>query len=570
MIFDVFKEFTVRVANRRSEFTVCLPKSVRYPFSFGARKARVNSPGRYDVNPEPIQEPAAPVPPTTAGMTTKVVKGSLWTLAGQVAPLGVSLFTTPFVIRLLGSEGYGVLILVGLIPTYFAFADLGMGIASTKFASEAYAAGDGKREASTVHTAAAMSFILSVPVAALIFIFSNTAVGLFNVPEHLRGEANLALKIASVTFVLNFLNSIFNTPQLTRLRMDLNTFVSSGFRMLGLIATPITIYLGGGIAGAVTVLLAVSILTLAANIAVSGKLLRELFTFTLNRNAIRPMLKFGRAMALAAIASAIIINVEKIALPSLTSVKELAYYSVAFTLAFMMTLFSVAMAQSLIPAFSQLQGESKRSELSALYSRAIRMNLIWLAPVLVVLGIFGEFLITIWAGKEFGVNSGLPFNILLVGVGFHVVSTPARAAMLASGRSDVIAKVGWAEITPYIIFVVFLTNRYGGAGAAAAWSIRAIFDAMLSFYLVYRISRVTYMIRGKIAYLVGVGIVLVPLMISAFFETSYFLVALFLVIAISLYGIIIRQRFLYPEEVTYIKAYLRKFAIFNKIISDAR
>ena len=29
------------------------------------------------------------VPPSTAGMTTKVVKGSLWTLAGQVAPLAV-------------------------------------------------------------------------------------------------------------------------------------------------------------------------------------------------------------------------------------------------------------------------------------------------------------------------------------------------------------------------------------------------------------------------------------------------------------------------------------------------
>jgi len=48
-------------------------------------------------------------------MTTKVVKGSLWTLAGQVAPLGVSLVTMPFVIRMLGAESGGVLILVGLI-----------------------------------------------------------------------------------------------------------------------------------------------------------------------------------------------------------------------------------------------------------------------------------------------------------------------------------------------------------------------------------------------------------------------------------------------------------------------
>ncbi|MBK7801073.1 MAG: oligosaccharide flippase family protein [Chloracidobacterium sp.] len=119
-------------------------------------------------------------------MTTKVVKGSLWTLAGQVAPLGVSLFTTPFVIRLLGSEGYGVLILVGLIPTYFAFADFGMGIASTKFASEAYAAGDSEKEARTVRTAALIALIVSLPVAAAIFIFSNAAIAAFNVPAHLQ------------------------------------------------------------------------------------------------------------------------------------------------------------------------------------------------------------------------------------------------------------------------------------------------------------------------------------------------------------------------------------------------
>ncbi len=47
-------------------------------------------------------------------MTTKVVKGSLWTLIGQVAPLAVSFVTMPFTIRLLGAEGYGVLILVAL------------------------------------------------------------------------------------------------------------------------------------------------------------------------------------------------------------------------------------------------------------------------------------------------------------------------------------------------------------------------------------------------------------------------------------------------------------------------
>src|SRR4029079_17936834 len=114
-------------------------------------------------NPENLIGAAAvsegPAAPSTAGMTTKVVKGSLWTLAGQVAPIAFSFVATPFTIRLLGAEGYGVLILVGLIPSYLGFADFGMGLGSTKFASEAYAAGDGEREARIVRTAALIAFL---------------------------------------------------------------------------------------------------------------------------------------------------------------------------------------------------------------------------------------------------------------------------------------------------------------------------------------------------------------------------------------------------------------------------
>jgi len=38
--------------------------------------------------------------PSTVGMTTMVVKGSVWTLAGQVLPMFASLVTAPIIIRL--------------------------------------------------------------------------------------------------------------------------------------------------------------------------------------------------------------------------------------------------------------------------------------------------------------------------------------------------------------------------------------------------------------------------------------------------------------------------------------
>src|SRR5439155_14311943 len=123
------------------------------------------------INESVISETDVTAVPSATGITTKVLKGSIWTLAGQVSPMAVSLFTTPFVIRFLGSEQYGVLVLVGLIPAYFAFADLGMGIASTKFASEAYSQGDNTKEAETVWTAAMIASASSIIIGMPIFLF---------------------------------------------------------------------------------------------------------------------------------------------------------------------------------------------------------------------------------------------------------------------------------------------------------------------------------------------------------------------------------------------------------------
>lgn len=424
-------------------------------------------------------------------MTIKVVKGSLWTLAGQVAPLMVSLITTPISIRLLGAESYGVLILVGLIPTYFAFADLGMGLAATKFGSQAFSNSDLIGENKVIWTATVWGLIGSLPVASLLILLSTRTVDVLNIPSHLAMEAAVAIRIASVTFVISAVNAILSASQYARLRMDIVTLLNTVPRILGLVGTPLVLYFGLGIVGVTIILLVASLMTLTGNLLFLRIFLKQNFTPSFDKKVARSMIRFGLMVAVAGIATAIITNIEKLAIPSLTSVEQLAYYSVAFTIAFMMTLFSVSMAQSLIPAFSQLQGRSDRSLLSSLYNRAIKLNLIWISPLLTVLAIFGDVLIGLWAGADFGENGATAFRILLLGVGAHVISTPARAALMASGRSDIMAKVAWAELLPYILVVAGSTYQYGAAGAASAWSLRTIIDAVLSFIIVGKINELS-------------------------------------------------------------------------------
>lgn len=427
-----------------------------------------------------IIEPDKPVnqPPSTAGMTTKVVKGSLWTLAGHIGPSVVALVSTPFVIRMLGAEKYGVLILVGLIPSYLGFADFGMSIASTKFASESYAEGDFRREARIVRTAALVALCSSLPSAIVLFVFSSLVVALFSVPEHLQTEAALALKIAAVTFVLHIMNGIFNSPQLTRLRMDTNAWVTSGFRILGLLATPLAVYYWG-VVGAVTVLMFANLLILGGHLFFFSRLSNHFFEFTFDFSSVKPMLQFGLALVGGGIAVAFLINIEKLILTKLTSVEMLAYYSVAATFALLATTFTGAMVQSLIPAFTQLIGRRRTGEFDLLFWRMTRLNSVWIPPAIAALFIIAEPFFSVWAGADFGLNSTPPFYILIAGLSVHLMALIPYCALIAAGKTGLVAKLYWFELVVFTCVTLILIYFFGIIGAALAWSVRGIFEGVM-------------------------------------------------------------------------------------------
>lgn len=512
--------------------------------------------------------PAAPAVtteiPSTQGMTTRVFKGSLWTLAGQALPFAASFFTLPFVIRFLGAEAYGVYVLVTLIPSYFLFADFGMSIGSTKFGSEAFAGGSREEEGKIVRTAALISLLTSLPVAAGIFVFSSFIVRWAGVPEYLLSEASFALKIVSISFVLNFLSSIFNTPQLSRLRMDLNTLVNAGFRILGMTALPAVLYLGGGVVEAVLVWMIVNILIFCGHLFVSGMLLNELFQFSISRKIIKPLLKFGGALVFSVIATILLVNSEKIILARVASVEALAYYSVAFTLANMATMFTTAMVQSLIPAFSQLLKSDKKAELNNLFLRTLRINIIGLIPAVLILFVVAKPFFTIWAGENFGRESSAPFYILLFGLFFNIIAYIPHSILMAAGRTDIFAKIYWIELFPYLLAAALLTYKFGAVGAAAAWSLRVIIDAGIIVWFSKKITGVSLsLFQGKGYAFTPLFLLLLPPILVVFFFGSYSLLLVFLVpTCVIIYLIIVWNKFLVYEEKVWISS--RISAVFNR------
>lgn len=410
----------------------------------------------------------------------QVAHGSLWSLLGQVLPLLASLLATPLVIRLLGAEAYGVLSLINLLIGYLAFSDLGMGTASTRFGAEAHAQQDDAAEARVVWTALLLSLVPALTLAGALAVFAQPLLErALRLPPHLQFAGVWTLRLAALGFVGRCLAAVLNTPQLVRLQIRLNATLTASFGVGQIALVPLVLWLGGGLIGAGVVLAATGLLLALSHALCSARLLPALRQPRLDRALLPSLLRFGGALVLSQLANLLLANGEKLVLTRVASVKVLAYYSVAFTLASLLTVAPTALGQALLPAFTRLLARQAHDELQQLYQRALRATLLLAPPIVLVMASTAQPFITLWAGAEFGRESIGPFYVLLAGLIVNILAYVPFNLVIAAGQTHLLARYYWLELLPYLLTAGLLAQRFGALGAALAWSLRTLVDALL-------------------------------------------------------------------------------------------
>ncbi len=494
---------------------------------------------------------SAVAPQRPAGLTTRVVRGSIWNLGGQGATLLATLVATPFVIRLLGAELYGLLALISVLIGYFAFADLGMGWASTRFASAAHANGDEQGEATVVWTALVLAALPSLLFSAVLVIGARPLiVDVLRLPPHLHETAVIALRIAAVGFVARALAGVLNTPELVRLRMDLLVLVNVGTLIPQILLVPIVLYFGAGLPGAVALIAGAGLISALLHFWVGLRLFPSLRRPRFTSELVKPLVQFGWPMVISGLAGMALSNADRLLLSRYGSVRDLAYYAVALNLALMLAQAPMAMVQSLMPAFSQLQANPDRTALRELYRRSLRGTLYWVAPAAVFICVIARPFFTSWAGPEFGRESTVLLYLLAAGLVCEVMAYVPYTLLMALGRSDLIARLQVGVLIPYLIVAAFAIRWYGAVGAAAVWSLRAIVSTVSFSIVVHRISgfRFSPLPVNVSGYLGAMAVLIVPVLIACWFSSSDVVRLGVAIIALAVHGGMILGYVLTAEE----------------------
>jgi O-antigen/teichoic acid export membrane protein len=401
-----------------------------------------------------------------------------------------SFLITPFTLRLFGPEQYGIWAILTTIVTYFGFADLGMGTASTRFATEAHNQGDSQREADVVWTSLLIGFV-SAGLLALLLAFTARPIiaALVHGSAQLEQQATSALRIAGLVFLGYVLSNVLNTTELVRLRIGLFSAITTVAAILQIAGVPIVLKLGGGLVGATATMACAALCTALVHGLMSGWLFPGFWRGKVQVALIRPLLLFGGPLVFSYFAEMALLASDKLVLARVAGPRAVAHYAVAASFAALLAIVPQALSRAMIPAFGRYLAVDDKASLNTFFARAIRGNILWLAPAVLGGWIICRPFLSLWAGAEYGRESWAPALILLVGCAIDAVSLLPARLLAASGKTRTLAFLYAIQVPAFLLAAFLMGVKYGVVGVAIAWTLRAVVNSLMLFRKTKPIAR---------------------------------------------------------------------------------
>ena len=413
-------------------------------------------------------------------LTDGLARNTFFNAAGLVWAILLSFVATPYIIRGLTTEGYGVFSIAMLIAGYAGALSGPMATGSVRFMAQAY----GKQMYQEFKVAAFAGVILSTGLAlvasAVIVLFSPRLPGWFKVSEGLQPDAIMAFQLAAVGFVLSSLAAALQGIPTAMRRYDMFNVVKVIVATTRILAILLALYLGTGLVGAVIGQLISNVLAIILFAALARQtiysawdeqdtspqntignqtllqMVREVFSFSATLLSHRMLAMFAQ-------------QIDRMVAGTMLGASTLTFYSVPLQVSDRFPMLMSALTTALYPLSSEAEGRGDSAEtLRQLYYQVTRL-LNWLSAWLAALIIASAYsLLYLWIDAEFADTSWQILILLTIAFASRAPSTVAYQVYTGFGRADVGVRLIIINLVCLAIVVPPLTWLWGLLGTAIA------------------------------------------------------------------------------------------------------
>ena len=371
------------------------------------------------------------IKPAAADLRLK--RNSVFNLAGGVLPALAALATVPFIVRGLGPDSYGLLVLVTAIVGYFALLDINVTAGSTKYIAEHQARGDAQRVSQTVCLGALIYLGIGLVGALALYGAAGwLARVVFNVAPAQHALAESALQIAALGFLFGQLQSYLQSIPQALMRYDVTGRYEALFGLAIPLGTVALLQAGWGLIAVVWLRVALSGLNALLLAHSVHRLLPALRWARPDPETLRSMGSFSAYAFLSRIAALSYAHGDKLIIGALLGMQPLAVYAVASTVGNRVLGLMYRVSAVMFPAASALAASGDVLRLRLIYLKASRYVVYVNLSALLLIGVFAEPLLRHWVGADFATGGALVLQ--LVALGQFVDSLTNLPSLVNDGR----------------------------------------------------------------------------------------------------------------------------------------
>ncbi len=426
----------------------------------------------------------------------RVIVNTASNYVAKILTLGVWFFLTPFLLRELGANDYGLWILIGSIAAYGSLLDFGIATAVTKFVAQYHAEGRIEHARSLVATALWLYLGLGLVAVILSAILAPVIPIALNIPPGQQTTASWLMLLSGLSLGVS-LPSATSIAVLRGLhRFDLSNLVGIFGMTLFTVATVGVLLLGGGLLGMVAVGIPVTLVTQVPAIWLIQRTAPKL-RFGLrqtDRGWLRTLMSFSSALFVINVAGQVQTKTDEITIGAFMPVANVAPYSIARRLSEMPQILSEQFMKVILPLASQLDAENDRGRLRTLYLASSRLTLAIFLPLAVGVIIFAQPFLKAWVGAPYDQYAYLVVILTLASL-VDISQWPAGTILQGIGRHRLLAVITFGTALANLGLSLGLVRPLGLAGVALGTLIPATIES-LCFVLPYvmRVNQISFRI----------------------------------------------------------------------------
>jgi O-antigen/teichoic acid export membrane protein len=414
-------------------------------------------------------------------------RNSLFTVIYNVWYLGSRLVLTPIILSYVTIEEYGLWSFCFVVLSYLATTAFGFNNTYIRYAADYRSRNENEKLNELLSTGLITMIGFSAAIFCVLWLLIPSLLSLLGIDAALHETARLLLLGTAAIFVLNSSLAGFQFILEGEQRIVLVRKILLAATVIEIALIIIFFEMGFGVFAllwAFVVRLAVTIILCAffayrvfPFLRVSGRLYRK--------EALKAFVGFGNQMNLLGILTLLINSLDRIFITKILHLQAVGIYEIGRKLPNMGLMLPGAIAGTLMPAASHLEGSSQQQRLKKLYLASTRYLMMFSSIPYAFLIFLAPEIIETWVGPGYA-EAVYVMQILAVGTFINLFTGIGTACVRGIGKPKY--EIQYMTLSTVLILatVVPLINRLGLAGGAWAYCIG---QTAGSLYFLWRSNR---------------------------------------------------------------------------------